>query len=182
MAYVEGEVPIGSGTTYAYPPFGGYNNGFFGNGDGIWAILLFAMIFGWGGNGFGGGYNGGAASVDATVQRGFDNAAVMGKLDTLTSSLANVNTDILMSLGDIKAAIAAEGCDVRNAISMQTRDITDAVRASTDSILGFLTQEKISDLQLRNATLAGELSQNKQTNEIINALRCGNNCGCQNVQ
>lgn len=178
MAYVEGEVPIGSGTTYAYPPFG---NSLFGGGDGIWAILLFAMIFGWG-NGFGGFNNGGAASVDATVQRGFDNASVMSKLDSLTASLSNVNTAILTGLGDVKAAIAAEGCDVRNAISMQTRDITDAVRASTDAILGFLTQEKISDLQLRNSQLASELSQNKQTNEIVNALRYGNNCGCQNVQ
>lgn len=36
---------------------GGSGGGFFG-GDGIWAILLFALIFGIGGNGFGGGFGG----------------------------------------------------------------------------------------------------------------------------
>ena len=40
----------GNGFGYPYPvyPMYGNNNGnggFFGNGDGIWAILLFAMIF-----------------------------------------------------------------------------------------------------------------------------------------
>jgi hypothetical protein len=169
MAYVEGEMPT------FYPN----NNGFFGGGDGIWAILLFAMIFGWG-NGFG-GYGNGTASVDASIQRGFDNASVMSKLDSLSTSLNGVNMSLLTGIGDLKAAIASEGCDIRNAIIMQTRDITDAQKASTDAILGYLTQEKIADLQLKNATLQGEISQTQQTNTIINALR-GNNCGCQNVQ
>ena len=45
MAYYEGD---------NFPMNGGYNGGF--GGDGWWAIILFAMIFGWGrgGNGFGG--------------------------------------------------------------------------------------------------------------------------------
>lgn len=74
--YIEGEVPVNTGnngTTLAYPvmpyaPYGGYggNGGFFG-GDGIWAILLFALIFngGWGG-GFGGfgGIGGGLGLAD----------------------------------------------------------------------------------------------------------------------
>lgn len=40
------------------------NNGMFGFGDnGIWTLILFALIFGWGGNGFGlGGYGGGINS------------------------------------------------------------------------------------------------------------------------
>lgn len=60
-----------SGTEMTMPvvPAGyGYNgnNGMFGN-DGWWAILLFAMIFGWGGNGFGGfGGNG----TDGVLTRG----------------------------------------------------------------------------------------------------------------
>lgn len=40
------------------------NSGMFGFGDnGIWTLILFALIFGWGGNGFGlGGYGGGINS------------------------------------------------------------------------------------------------------------------------
>ena len=51
---------------YAYPVYPMYNGGFGGNGgflggDGIWAILLFALLFGnggWGNGGFGFGGNG----------------------------------------------------------------------------------------------------------------------------
>ena len=89
--YIEGEIP--SVTT-------GYNNngGFFGNGDGIWAILLFAMIFGWGnnGNGFGGGFGGygaGLYDVNANTNRGFDQLALNNGIDNLqtavTSGFAN---------------------------------------------------------------------------------------------
>ena len=106
----------------------------------------------------------------------------MSKLDNLSTSINGINTSLLTSFGDIKATIASEGCDIRNAILMQTRDITDAQKASTDAILGYLTQEKINDLQLQNATLKGEISQNQQTTTILNALRCNNTCGCQNVQ
>src|SRR5699024_7454977 len=42
----------------------GCNNGFFG-GDGWWAIILFAMIFGWGRGGYG---FGGGASNDPWLQ------------------------------------------------------------------------------------------------------------------
>ena len=47
----------------------GNNNGMFG-GDGWWAIIIFALIFGWGGNGFGGfggGFGGGVTVLDVLV-------------------------------------------------------------------------------------------------------------------
>ena len=42
---------------------GNCNNGGFWGGDGWWAIIIFAMIFGWGRGGFG-GFGGGGASTD----------------------------------------------------------------------------------------------------------------------
>ena len=59
------------------------NDGMWG-GDGWWAIIIFAMIFGWGGfggNGWGG--NGGgmgytaAAYTDSAIQRGFDTQSII---------------------------------------------------------------------------------------------------------
>lgn len=38
-------------------------------------------------------------------------------------------------------------------------------------ILGFLTNEKISSLQAQNAQLTAQLSQNAQTQTLINTLR-----------
>lgn len=87
--YIEGEIP--SVTTN-----GGYNNGgFFGNGDGIWAILLFAMIFGNGNWGFGGngGFGGGAGNmlydINANTNRGFDQLALTSGIDGLQTAVAN---------------------------------------------------------------------------------------------
>lgn len=59
----------------------GRNNDGMWGGDGWWAIIIFAMIFGWGGfggNGWGG--NGGmgataSAYTDSAIQRGFDTQA-----------------------------------------------------------------------------------------------------------
>jgi len=105
--YVEGEVPYsnGNGNSYGvlpvmqYAPSGNNNGGFFGNGDGIWAILLFAMIFGNGGwgNGFGGGM-GGAGNmlydINANTNRGFDNIAIHNGIDEIQSTLTNGFTNI----------------------------------------------------------------------------------------
>ena len=84
MAYIEGEVPtVVQGN--------GYNNGGFFGSDGIWAILLFAMIFGngWGGN-FGGGYgNNFLYDVNANTNRGFDQLALTTGIDSLQTAVSN---------------------------------------------------------------------------------------------
>ena len=89
----------------------GKNNGFFGN-EGIWAVIILAIIFGWGnGNGFGGrngGGNGGdhvtvvpyptpgygmgfgsAYPNEATLQRALDTQTIIGKLDGISNGLCD---------------------------------------------------------------------------------------------
>ena len=61
------------------------NDGF-GNGNGAWWIILFLFALGWGGYGYG---NGGGNGVDAYMQRGFDQTAVMSGINGLTSAVAN---------------------------------------------------------------------------------------------
>lgn len=61
------------------------NDGF-GNGNGAWWIILFLFALGWGGYGYG---NGGNNGVDAYMQRGFDQTAVMSGINGLTSAVAN---------------------------------------------------------------------------------------------
>lgn len=46
----------------------GYNNGGFLGGEGIWAIIIFAMIFGWGNGGWGGGFGGNAGASGALTR------------------------------------------------------------------------------------------------------------------
>lgn len=117
--YTDGGVSVGTGATgYAYPvmpyaPYGfggGYgNNGGFFNGDGIWAIILFAMIFGNNGWGFGGnGGFGGAGNmlydINTNTNRGFDNLAIHNEVDEVQSTLANGFTNIANSFADAEVA------------------------------------------------------------------------------
>ena|GEM_PF-4065234 len=76
---------------------GNGNNGWGGDGGWLWIIVVFALLFGWGNGGFGGwgGNNGGGyvatAATQADIQRGFDNSAVISKLDGITNGLCDGN-------------------------------------------------------------------------------------------
>ena len=85
MAYYEGEIsPITSG--------GNNNgNGLWG-GDGIWAIILFALIFGYGRNGFGGGFGGGysgGSGVGDNYILATDFATIERKLDSISNGICD---------------------------------------------------------------------------------------------
>lgn len=67
--------------------------------------------------------------------------------------------------------MATQACAIQNGIATAARDIIDSQRDGTAQILSFLTNEKISSLQAKNATLEAQLSQNAQTATLINALR-----------
>lgn len=132
--YVEGEVPYTNGTSgtnivYPYMPYGGgygNNGGFFG-GDGIWAILLFALIFnrGWGnGNG---GYSGvtfdGASlvnDINTNTNSGFNQLAVTNGIDAIQSALnsaqverCNSTTEILQAINGMNSNFQQCCCDNR---------------------------------------------------------------------
>ena len=98
----------------------GNNNGF-GNGfgDGAWwiIILFLFVICGWGNGNNGFGRNGGdMAYTDSAIQRGFDNQAVINKLNGLENGLCDgfyaVNTSIL-NLGQ---SLLNCCCDVKTGI------------------------------------------------------------------
>ena len=85
---------------------GGFGDGF---GNGWWIILLFLFAgggFGWG-NGFGG--NGGGF-VNADIQRGFDQSAVMtgvsGVQNTLTSGFGDLQTALCGGFAGVNSNIA----------------------------------------------------------------------------
>lgn len=178
---------------------GGYgNNGMFG-GDWAWWIVIL-LIFGWGGNGWGnnGGGNGALTRGDLCQDMNFNNleSAVRGVQQGLCDGFYAMNTSLLTGFGNVQnsmcqgfnatdRAISDLGyqlqsccCQNQRAIdgvnynmAKNTCDITNAINGSTQQILGYLTQEKISALQAENALLTSQLSQNSQTNTIINALR-----------
>lgn len=86
------------------------NDGFGWGGDGAWwIIILFLFVFcGWGNGGWGfGGNRGNGTSdfLDSAIQRGFDNQAVISKLDGINNGLCDgfyaMNTGMLTGFNGI---------------------------------------------------------------------------------
>lgn len=149
MAYFEGEVPIvTTGNGY------GNNGGFFGN-DGIWAILLLALLgFGRGGYGLGGGgsagsefvgYELGKTATQADIASGFNNSAVLSSLNdlklgqangfanvqqTLCQGFSGVNTAILQSANATERGFATLGYNLANCCCDIKGAIADAKYAN----------------------------------------------------
>lgn len=115
----------------------GGSGGFFG-GEGLWAVIILAIIFGWGNNGgygFGGGYGGAnqnyvLASDFATIQRqlsdgfnGIDNAldrqnAGICDLGYTQAQLINgVNTTVMQGNNSLATQIADCCCKTQTAIA-----------------------------------------------------------------
>lgn len=87
---------------------GGRSNGFF-SGDGIWAIIIFAMIFGWGNGGFGGFGGGNGAATRADINAGFalnglDNG-IRGVQQGLCDGFYAVNTSLLQGFNGNNTAM-----------------------------------------------------------------------------
>lgn len=108
-------------------PTGGgcYNGGMNGfGGDWIWILVVFALLFGWGGNGFGnnGGNGGtvpymvGSTYTDAAIQRGFDNQSVMNKLNGIEQGQCNLGYENLAQMNNLGMAVANGFHGVDNAI------------------------------------------------------------------
>lgn len=94
-------------------------------GDWIWILVVFALLFGWGGNGWGnnGGGNGGGVPymvgstyTDAAIARGFDNQGVMNKLNGIEQGVCNLGYENLAQMNNLGMAVANGFHGVDNAI------------------------------------------------------------------
>lgn len=162
----------------------GNGTGSFGWGDGsFWIIVLFLFALmgnGWGG--FGGGYNQGpTAYVANDVQRGFDQQAIMGGINSIAASqnslamgLQNCCCENRAGIADLKYTIATEACADRTAINGALRDVIASNTANTQAILDKLCQQEIDALKTQNLNLQTQLnmanlaqSQTAQTAKIL---------------
>lgn len=130
--YVEGDVPY-VGTTN-----GNANSGFFG-GDGWWAIILFAMIFGWGNNGWGNnGRNSGGVTDGYILASDFSN--IERKIDGVNSGICDgfyaMNTGMLNGFAGITQSVMTNGYEARNAIQSLSSQLADCCCRTQSSIQG----------------------------------------------
>lgn len=120
----------GMSTTMLVSPTGAVNNGGFGfgGGDGWWIVLLLLLFAGGGNWGNNNGGFGGAMPyvVNDGVQRGFDQAAVMGGINGIQSGVQNLSTQLCNCCGDMQMSLAngfagvEQGANARQMANMQT--------------------------------------------------------------
>ena len=100
---------------YPYPVvYGNGNNGGFFGGDGIWALVLLALLFG-NNNGFGNGFGGnsdfawlsnGQKDIITNTNNGFDTLHLSNQLEGNRDALASLSNQICNSTSDITSAIS----------------------------------------------------------------------------
>lgn len=108
----------GAAMPYPYPMMmGGQGNSGFGNGqDGWWIVLLIILLAA--GNGFGNNNNGGGAfggqpiivndgNGGGSVQRGFDQAAIMSGIGSLQSGVQNLATQLCSCCCDMRDTVSS---------------------------------------------------------------------------
>ena len=176
------------------------NNGLFGNSgwEGIIGLIVVAGLFGgnWGGGMFG---NRGTPATQADVRDAVDQQTLISKIDQQTYGMADsfnsLNNAIVGGFNGVNNAICtlgynqaslvnslsrelAECCcttkgaiaDVKYANERNTCDIIRAGQDNTRAILDYLTTEKISSLQAENSGLKAQISNDRQSAYIIDAL------------
>lgn len=149
---------------------GGSNNGMF-NGDGWWAIILFALIFGWGGRGggFAGGGGGGGCATQADVRAAVDQQTLISKLDQQTYGLADstyaLNNTIVNGFHGVDNAICTLGYQTQsgfNTLGAQLASCCCDIERGQDR-LGYQLAECCCDLKTQAAN---------NTRDIIDATNC----------
>lgn len=150
------------------------SNGFFG-GDGIWAIIIFAMIFGWGNGGFGGfGGGGNGAATRADINAGFalnglDNG-IRGVQQGLCDGFYAVNTSLLQGFNGNNTAML-QGF---NGIQAQLCNMS-AQNQSCCCETQRLVERGFADIGYNMATQSCETRQtiNNATRDIIESQHAG---------
>ena len=167
---------------------GGSNNGGFGGwGDGIWAVIILAILFGNGGlGGFG---NGGGNGMSAGFAwQGID-GGIRGVQQGICDATFSLNNTIVNGFRGVDNAICSLGyqnqqcccetqrllergfCDTQRAISDSTRDIIENQNCNYRGLMDFMVQSKIDKLRDENEALRLSASQAKQNQYLIDALR-----------
>lgn len=121
------------------------NGGMFGN-EGWWAIILFAMIFGWGRGGWGGYGDGGGSTApcncatQADVRAAVDQQTLISKLDQQTYGLADstyaLNNTIVNGFHGVDNAVCNLGYNVQSGFNTIAHQISDCCCATQRAIDG----------------------------------------------
>lgn len=155
----------------------GNNNGWGTDGSWLWFLIVVFAIFGGWGNGFGGFGGGANGGVGSEIQRGFDNQAVVSKLDGITDRLCDgfyavqngmngINTNILQTGFGIQQAINADAvANMQNTNALQSQ-LANSCCETREAIQGI-------NYNMATNTCALQNTMNNNTRDIIDSQQAG---------
>lgn len=159
----------------------GNNGNNWNDGSWLWfLIVVFAIFGGWGNGfgGFGGGTNGG---VGSEIQRGFDNQAVISKLDGLSNGLCDgfyaMNNSMLTGFNGINTNIMQTGYGIQQAVNADTVANMQNTNALQSQLANCCceTREAIQGVNYNMATntCALQNAMSNNTRDIIDSQQAG---------
>lgn len=160
---------------------GNGNNGWGADGGWLWIIVVFALLFGWGGNGFGGfggNRDGAPCATQADVRAAVDQQTLISKLDQQTYGLADTFTELNNTLNSnfrgIDNAICTLGFQNQqgfNDVSHQISDCRCATQRAIDGVnYNMATQANAIQNAMCNNTRDIIDNQNCNTRSILDFL------------
>lgn len=144
------------GMGYAMGAESGGNSGGFWGGEGIWAIIILAML------GFGGGFGGAGGFGGGGFGSGFAYQTLDNGIRGLERGICDSTFALNNSINNGFFGVERSLCDIGHQISDCCCSTKQAINDSTREILGFLTNEKIETLRDENQTLKFQASQANQ--------------------
>jgi hypothetical protein len=158
----------------------GNNGNNWNDGSWLWFLIVVFAIFGGWGNGFGGfgGTNGG---VGSEIQRGFDNQAVISKLDGISNGLCDgfyaMNNSMLTGFNGINTNIMQTGYGIQQAVNADTVANMQNTNALQSQLANCCceTREAIQGVNYNMATQANALQNTmcNNTRDIIDSQQAG---------
>lgn len=169
---------FGMGYALGQDSSGRSNEGFFGS-EGIWAVIILAIIFGWGRNGFGGGGGGDQGTLTrADLCSGFNfnnlDGAVRGVQQGLCDGFYAMNTSLLTGFNGVDNAVCTLGYQTQQGFSSLAAQLASCCCETQRAIDGVKYQMATDTCAIQNtiqSTTRDLLeNQNNNTKAILDFL------------
>ena len=159
--------------TYPYPVCYGNNNGFFGS-DGLWAILLLALLFN-GNNGFGFGGNGnndfawlsnGQKDIMTNTNNGFDTLHLSNQLEGNRDAINGISNAICSGFADTNQAITNGFFNAEISAGNRNLNTLQALNGLNTSLLNCCCENRLASANLNSTIISENCADRQLINEI----------------
>ena len=122
----------------------------------------------------------GFAGIQQTLCQGFNgiNTSILQGFHGVDNAVCTLGYNMATGFNGLNRQIADCCCETKGAIAdlkysneRQTCDILQAINGNTQKVIDYMQNEKILALQAENTALKGSISNARQTNEILTALK-----------